>query len=240
MRNPDDQPTVTDPAPLFAVSEAWQVACPGAAAGILVMRDLVNPAHHSTLERWVAECEAELRARFAGSDRSGLRTLPPLQAYAAYYKRHGKTYHVQLQLESVALKGKPIARSSALVSAMVATELTHLLLTAGHDLDVVEPPVTLTVASGQERYRLLGGREQAAQAGDMMMTDTRGVISSVLYGPDQRTRLRPETQRALFAVYAPPGIERPAILRRLEDLVAGVRLFAPDAEVEALRVYVAG
>jgi len=236
----DDSATVTDPAPLFEVSEIWRASCPGAAAGILVMRDLVNPAQHPDLEAWVAEREAELRARFAGSDRSSLRALPPLRAYATYYKRYGKTYHVQLQLESVALKGQRITRSSALVSAMVTTELTHLLLTAGHDLDAVEPPVTLAVASGQERYRLLGGREQAAQAGDMMMTDTRGVISSVLYGPDERTRLRPETRRALFAVYAPPGIERPAITRRLEDLVAGVRLFAPDAQVEALRVYVAG
>src|SRR3972149_5587868 len=93
------------------------------------------------------------------------RALPRLQAYAAYYKRWGKTYHVQLQLESVALKGKPITRASALVSAMVASELEHLLLTAGHDLDAVAPPVTLTVAAGAEGYQLLGGRGQAPAGG---------------------------------------------------------------------------
>ena len=123
---------------------------------------------------------------------------------------------------------------------MVTTELKHLLLTAGHDLDAVQPPVTLTVASGQERYRLLGGREQALQAGDMMMADGAGVISSVLYGPDERTRLRPETRQALFTVYAPPGIAESAIVRHLEDLRAAVRLFSPDADVEALTVYGAG
>ena len=231
---------MTGSSPLFTVSDVWRTSCPGAAAGVLVMRDLANPAHHPALERWIAECEGHLRARFAGSDRTALRALPPLQAYAAYYKRYGKTYHVQLQLESVALKGKSITRSSALVSAMVATELTHLLLTAGHDLDAIQPPVTLTVASGQERYRLLGGREQALQAGDMMMGDAQGIVSSVLYGPDERTRLRPETRQALFAVYAPPGIEERAVAQRLEDLQAAVRLFSPGAEVEALNVYVAG
>ena len=225
---------------IVTVSEAWKTTHPGAAAGVLVMRNLANPAQHPALEPWIAECEAELRARFAGSDRSALRALAPLQAYAAYYKRYGKTYHVQLQLESVALKGKAITRSSALVSAMVTTELKHLLLTAGHDLDAVQPPVTLTVASGQERYRLLGGREQALQAGDMMMADGAGVISSVLYGPDERTRLRPETRQALFTVYAPPGIAESAIVRHLEDLRAAVRLFSPDADVEALTVYGAG
>lgn len=222
------------------VSDAWKTSHPGAAAGVLVMRNLTNPVQHPALESWIAECEGELRARFAGGDRSALRALPPLQAYAAYYKRYGKTYHVQLQLESVALKGKAITRSSALVSAMVTTELKHLLLTAGHDLDTVQPPVTLTVAPGRELYRLLGGREQTLQAGDMMMADGGGVISSVLYGPDERTRLRPETRQALFAVYAPPGIAEPAIVRHLEDLRAAVRLFSPDADVEALTVYGAG
>lgn len=222
------------------VSDVWKTSHPGAAAGVLVLRNLANPAQHPALEHWIAGCEAELRARFAGNDRSALRALPPLQAYAAYYKRYGKTYHVQLQLESVALKGKAITRSSALVSAMVTAELKHLLLTAGHDLEVVQPPVTLTVASGQERYRLLGGREQTLQAGDMMMADGGGVISSVLYGPDERTRLRPETRQALFTVYAPPGIAESAIARHLEDLRAAVRLFSPDADVAALTVYDAG
>ncbi|MEK7878257.1 MAG: hypothetical protein AAB285_00195, partial [candidate division NC10 bacterium] len=64
-----------------------------------------------------------------------------------------------------------------------------------------------------------------AQGGDMMMTDGAGVISSVLYGPDERTRLRPETRQALFTVYAPPGIAESAIARHLEDLRAAVRLF---------------
>ena len=222
---------------LFGVTETWRTICPGAAAGVLAMRNVANPATHPALERWLAECEAALRARFAGTDRAALRALPRLQAYAAYYKRWGKTYHVQLQLESVALKGKPITRASALVSAMVAGEPGHLLLTAGHDLDAVEPPVTLTVADGAERYRLLSGQEQALQAGDMTMADGQGSISSILYGPDARTRLGPETRRVLFAVYAPPGIGGQAVAAHLESLGAAVRLVSPDAAIEALAVH---
>ena len=222
---------------LLVVTDAWRAACPGAAAGVLAMRDVVNPAEHPALERRIAAGEAALRARFQGADRAALRALPTLQAYAAYYKRWGKTYHVQLQLESVALKGKPVTRASALVSAMVTSELEHLLLTAGHDLDAIEPPVTLTVAAGTERYRLLGGREQTLQAGDMTMADGGGTISSVLYGPDERTRLGPETRRVLFAVYAPPGIGGRAVAAHLEGLGAAVRLVSPDAAIEALEVH---
>lgn len=225
---------------MVVVADAWRRSWAGAAAGALVLRNVENPVGHPALEAWLAEREAELRVRFAGADRAALRAIPALDAYARYYRRYGKTYHVQLQLESVAWKGRPLPRASALVGAMVATELRHLLLTAGHDLAAIEPPVTLTVATGRERYRLLGGREQAPQAGDMMMTDGRGIISSVLYGPDERTALTPATRAVLFAVYAPPGIPAPAIARHLEDLGAAVRLFAPAAAVEGLEVHVAG
>lgn len=224
---------------IVTVSDAWKAAWPGATVGALAMSNVTNPAQHAGLERWVAGHEAALRARFAGTDRAALAALPELQAYAPYYKRYGKTYHVRLQLESVALKGRPITRSSALVSAMVTNEFRHLLLTAGHDLDAMQPPVTLTVASGDERYRLLDGREQTAQRGDMMMTDGGGVISSVLYGPDQRTRITPDTRRVLFAVYAPPGIAEAAVAQHLEALQAAVRVFSPEAAVEALEIHVA-
>ena len=225
---------------MLRVSEAWRTAYPGAALGILALRRVANPARHPALEQAIAAREAELRARLGGHDRAGLRALPALQPYASYYGRFGKTYHVLLQLESVALKGKAMPRSPALVGAMVMAELTSGLLTAGHDLTALEGPVALEVATGQERYVLLSGQEQELKAGDMMMADARGVLSSVLYGPDRRTRLTPETRAVLFAVYAPPGVGEPAVSRHLEGLRDAVRLVAHEAEVEAQEVHGTG
>jgi DNA/RNA-binding domain of Phe-tRNA-synthetase-like protein len=120
---------------------------------------------------------------------------------------------------------------------MFMGELQNLLLTAVHDLDAVRPPVRLEIALGEKRYRLLRGEEQACKAGDMIMVDGEGVISSVIYGPDLRTRVGPETSRALFAVYAPPGIGASAVQRHLEDLRVYVMEIAPQGEVEAIKVY---
>jgi DNA/RNA-binding domain of Phe-tRNA-synthetase-like protein len=220
---------------MFSTSDAWKTGLPGAWAGILVLRDVANPDHHDLLDARKAELERELRSRFA--DKAQIAALPVLQAYAAYYKRFKKTYHVQLQLESVALKGKPIPRVSALVEAMFMAELENLLLTAGHDLANIQPPVKLELASGIERYRLLGGQEQVLKAGDMMMRDRASVISSVLYGPDDRTRILPETRQVLFAVYAPPGIEESAVQAHLGNIRSNVMLLAPDARTELLQVY---
>jgi DNA/RNA-binding domain of Phe-tRNA-synthetase-like protein len=132
-------------------SDSWKTTYPDAVAGILVMRGVANPTHHPRLDQRITAWEAELRKALSGSDRATLRALPVLQAYAAYYRRFRKTYHVELQLESVLLKGRAMPRSPALVAAMVAAELKNLLLTAGHDLEVIEPPVTLDLATGGAR-----------------------------------------------------------------------------------------
>jgi DNA/RNA-binding domain of Phe-tRNA-synthetase-like protein len=225
---------------MLAVSERWKTAYPEAAVGVLAMRKVVNPDRHPALEGRKAELEHQLRSRFAGHDRAELRTLPTIRAYDAYYKRFKKTYHVLLQLESVALKGQPISSVGALVEAMFIAELKSLLLTAGHDLEVVREPIRVDVAEGIERYTRLNGKEQVLKAGDMFIADGQGVISSIIYGPDRRTRIRPITQQVLFTTYAPPGIGRQTVHQHLQDIRANVLLVAPEAETVSLSVYEAG
>jgi DNA/RNA-binding domain of Phe-tRNA-synthetase-like protein len=223
---------------MFSVTEEWKTLYPGAAVGVLTMGNVANPRSHAEMDRIKEELEGQIRASFAS--KAELRALDRLQAYRSYYKRFKKTYHVQLQLESIAFKGKSIPRVAALVEAMFAAELKNQLLTAGHDLDVVEPPVTLDVARGDETFTRINGQEQQLKAGDMFIADTQGVLSAVIYGPDRRTQIRPATRRALFTVYAPPGIEAEAVRQHLEDMEAYVRMIAPQAETELLQVYEAG
>jgi DNA/RNA-binding domain of Phe-tRNA-synthetase-like protein len=221
----------------YIVSETFKATYPGAAAGVLAMSGVKNPASHPALDAEKAELEQQLRARFGSSDRAALLALPALQAYAAYYKRFKKTFHVQLQLESVAFKDKPIPRAAALVEAMFMAELKNLLLTAGHDAASIRGPVTLNVASGNERYITISGQEQTLKPGDMFMSDEIGILSAILYGPDQRTRITPETMEALFTVYAPAGIEETAIYDHLRDIQANALLVAPEAKTTLLQVY---
>lgn len=222
---------------ILQVTEAWRAAYPDAHAGLLVMRGVENPAVHPRLERRKQALEAEVRARFAGQERSAVAGFGPIPAYAAYYRRFDKTYHVEAQLASIAFKGKPLPTVAALVEAMFMAEVKNALLTAGHDLDRLELPVALDVAGGEERYTLMRGQEQRLKAGDMMMADRAGVISSILYGPDQRTQIRPETENVLFAVYAPPGIDPEAVRAHLEDIRDHVLVVSPAAAVHALHVF---
>lgn len=216
---------------LIAATDAWRAAHPGAALGVLALREVANPAQHPALDARKAALEQSLRERYTGLDRAALAQLPVLQAYAAYYKRFKKTYHVGLQLESIVFKGRGLPNVAALVEAMFMAELDDLLLTAGHDLDRLALPLTLDVAQGTETYTLLRGDPQTLKAGDMYIRDGQGVISSILYGPDQRTQITPETRSVVFTVYAPPGVSLVFVDAHLHNLETNVRLIAPQAEV---------
>jgi len=223
--------------PVFKVSSAWKAEYPNAHAGILVMRGAANPSEHPELQAQKEALEAHLRVQYAGNDRASISALPNIEAYNTYYRRFNKSYHVQLQLESIVLKGKNLPRVAALVEAMFMAEIKNLLLTAGHDLDMLQLPITLDVASGEDSYTLLRGEEQATKSGDMMMVDRAGVVSSILYGPDQRTQIQPETRNVLFAVYAPRGISPEAVAQHLENIAQNVLIISPQATVEMLRVF---
>ncbi|MHB1133515.1 MAG: hypothetical protein ACYC4L_14180 [Chloroflexota bacterium] len=221
----------------FALAPTWRQAYPGAAVGVLALSAVANPGHCAALDEKKSALEAELRQRFAGYGRAELLRLPALQAYDAYYRRFKKTYHVQLQLESLLLKGKALPSVAALVEAMFMAEVRSQLLTAGHDLDLVESPVGIHVAEGAEDYVTLSGQLQLLKTGDMYIRDEQGILSSIIYGPDARTRLRPETRRALFTVYGVPGIAPASIEQHLQDLRDKALLIAPEAQVELLAVY---
>ena len=222
---------------MFEVSPAWKSAFPDAHAGVLVMRDVVNPAHHSELEKVKAEIEEGLRSQFSGQDRAAMSSLPVLQAYNTYYRRFKKSYHVQLQLESIAWKGKSIPSVAALVEAMFMAELKNMLLTAGHDLDMLQLPLTLDVSAGIESYTLLRGGEQVLKPDDMMIRDGAGVVSSILYGPDRRTQITDGTRNVVFTVYAPAGINEQTVTQHLQDIQGYVLVIAPQAKVELPKVY---
>jgi len=111
-------------------------------------------------------------------------------------------------------------------------ELQNQLLTAGHDLVALAPPLRLDVAQGTEGYTLSNGQEQLLKPGDMYIADRHGVTSSILFGPDQRTRITENTRGVVFAVYGVPGIDRGTVERHLTDIVANVRLVSPSARAE--------
>jgi DNA/RNA-binding domain of Phe-tRNA-synthetase-like protein len=221
------------------VDPKWRETHPGASVGLIAMRGVTNPASNVNLNDLATALETDLRSRLGSVDREMIRATPPLPAYAAYYKRWGQRYHVAMQLESVALKGKALPRVAALVEAMFIAELRNLLLTAGHDLDALELPVRLTIGSG-ESFTAPNGQETTVKAGDMVIADASGrVLSAIITGPSDFARIRPETTAALFYTYAPPGADSALLQAHLDEIERNVRLISPDMAVAAREIITA-
>ena len=212
---------------MLQVTTGWRDAHPGACVGLLAVDKVANPESDGRLEAKKNELEGLLKGLY--QTREDLLALGHIQAYRDYYRQFGKTYFVLLQMESVAVKGKPFPREAALVEAMFMAEVKSGLLTAGHDMASLASPLTLDIAADGEGYTGISGREQITKAGDMLMRDREGIIASVVCGPDFRTRLTAGTTRSLFVVYAPPGVAQSLVESHLEDILANVRLFAPAA-----------
>jgi DNA/RNA-binding domain of Phe-tRNA-synthetase-like protein len=221
-------------------TERWKAAYPGACAGLLIMRQVANPPSHPALEERKTELEAELRARFGQLSKAEIRASGNFPANDAYYRRFGETYHVLMQVESIALKGKSIPRRAALVEAAFMAELRNGILTAAHDLDALDLPATIDITVLDETFDLYNGKTQICRADDMTIRDRRGVLSTIVNGPAAYARVLPETSAALFYCYAPAGIGESAVRDHLAEIEANVRLISPEAVTEALETALAG
>lgn len=214
----------------------WRAAHPGARIGLLEISGVDNTHASPQLNQRKRETEARLRADYAGFSRADFLALPLIAAYEQYYKRFNKTYHVQLQLESIVLKGKSLPDVSPLVDANFTAEVGTLVLTAGHAVDKLIEPVVIDVSREDDEMTLMNGSTRLIRAGDMIMRDAQGVCCSIIYGQDNRSPITAETRHALYVAYAPAGVPQAAIEAQLSQIEANVRLFAPDARLEQSRV----
>ncbi|MEW6690754.1 MAG: phenylalanine--tRNA ligase beta subunit-related protein [Pseudomonadota bacterium] len=223
----------------ITATDAWHAAHPGAAIGLLELSGVANSRVSSALNERKQRVETRLRERCKGFARPDFLALPVMAAYERYYKRFGKTYHVQLQVESIVLKGKSLPSVSPLVDANFAAEVETLVLTAGHDAAKLQGAVCIDVSREGDRITQMNGTARDIRAGDMIMRDTQGVSCSILYGQDNRSPISPATSHVLYVAYAPAGVPKEAVEAQLRGIEENVRLFAPEAAVEQCRLLVA-
>jgi DNA/RNA-binding domain of Phe-tRNA-synthetase-like protein len=225
----------------IAFTPEWHSTHAGGHVGLLLVGPLDNHPRPTPLDTRKQRVEAALRDAYGGLDRAGLLAQSPiLRAYKRYYRSFNKTYHVQLQLESVAFRGRPLPAVSPLVDACFAAELETGLLTASHDADLLQPPLSIDVSPEGALLPLLSGKDQALKAGDMAMVDATGVVCTIVYGQDRRSPVTPQTQRVLYVTYAPAGVPHSAVADHHVVLLRNVQLFAPDAVVTLNHIETAG
>lgn len=220
-------------------TERWHEQQAGASYGLLEISGVraataLERTELAALEAKKRAVESELRARYAGFSRQDFLSLPLIAAYEDYYKRFGKTYHVQLQLESVVLKGKNFPDVLPLVDANFVAELETLVLTAGHDVAKLEGSLAIDVSQDGDSMTQMNGQLRPLRAGDMVMRDQQGVSCSIIYGQDNRSPITAETGHVLYVAYAPRGVPLAAVQAQLAGIAANIKLFEHRSVIEQL------
>ncbi len=221
---------------LIAATDEWRTSHPGAVIGLLELSGIENTRPSPKLNERKQETEARLKDRFQGFVRQDFLSLPVMSAYDRYYRRFNKTYHVQLQLESIVLKGKHLPNVSPAVDANFVAEVETLVLTAGHDVAKLDGPISIDVSREGDAMIQMNGTHKAIRAGDMVMKDAKGICCSIIYGQDVRSPISPETSHVLYVAYAPAGVPAELVDTQLRKIVENVRLFSPTAKVEQYRL----
>jgi DNA/RNA-binding domain of Phe-tRNA-synthetase-like protein len=217
----------------------WRTAHPGAVIGLLELSRVQNAHPSVQLDERKRETEARLRERYQGFARRDFLALPVMAAYAQYYKRFNKTYHVQLQVESIVLKEKRLPDVSPLVDANFIAEVETLVLTAGHDVGKLQGAVSIDVSQDGDELTQMTGMPKAIRSGDMIMRDASGICCSIIYGQDNRSPISSETAHVLYVAYAPVGVPAETVEAHLRAVEENARLFSPIAVREQRQLLLA-
>src|SRR3972149_6636325 len=214
------------------LTPVFREAFPEGIFGVLIVQDCSNRARALAIGPAQRVVETRLRERFPDDT---IDSDPVALAYAVYFRRYGARYPVVHQARTI-IVGRAIDSPFALVEVMFTAEVDGLVLTSGHDLDALAGPLRVDVARAGDAYTKLSGKEQALKPGDMVVRDAEGIIACVLYGPDFRTRLRPETHAALFGAWCPAGLSAAVAEAPLTPLAGLLRQEWPEPSNGSPRV----
>lgn len=143
---------------------------PDLTAGIMIISNINNRYLNNRMETESRTLENTIKKTYEGVDRKYAAGTDVMNAYCSYYKKFTKTYHVLLQLESIALK------------------------------------------------------------------DTKTIISAILYGMDETTKVTENTSSALYTVYIPFKTPRGKIEEHLTDTAAYLKLNDESISIDYLNV----
>lgn len=198
----------------------------------LIIRDALNKEFDERLDKEKRVIEQYIKENYKEPD-----NVKRIRQYSDFYFEFNEKFPVKTQIKSI-LEGKQISSISCLIEAMYMTELKHGCLMAGHDLDAIQGDLILDIAQEGEIYTKINDEDQELKKDDIVLRDGLGIIASVLYGPDNRTKIIPISKNILYMAYFPFAVTRSEMITIMADLAKFLRLCeGPHAKIERMKFY---
>ena len=222
---------------MFSISSAAKELFPDLKIGLLLISNIKNAYLNDEMAKAKDSLIEDLKQHYGSLSRKELIQTEVLQGYYSYYKSFTKTYHVLLQLESVIYKEKGIPLVSPVVQSMFMAELKNHFLTSVHDYSKIVEPLYLDRTIGGELFTLFNGEQKSLKKDDLYIRDTKDIISNVLNGMDERTKVTSDTHTAMYNVYVPFSIDDQKILSHLDDMANYLKLNDESIIIEERSIY---
>ncbi len=198
----------------------------------LIVRNVQNKKFDERLDKEKRVLEDYLRRNFQEPE-----NIKRVEQYNEFYRKFGATFPIQYQMKSI-LAGKQIPSVSCLTEVMFMNELKNCCLTAGHDLDLIDGDLILDLAKGGEIYLKINDEEQKIKEGDIILSDRQGIIASVLYGPDSRTKITPFSKNIIYMTYFIFSIGHSEVISIMSNLVDYLRLAEDSSvQIDEIKIY---
>jgi len=216
----------------LTVTEKLKETYPAIQLAALVVHNVQNKDRDERLEKEKKMLEQYIRENFREPEK-----IKRVEQYNEFYQKFDATFPIEYQIKSI-LNGKEIPSVGCLVEVMFMAELKNCCLTAGHDLDLIEGDLILDLAKGGEIYLKINDEEQKIKEGDIILSDRQGIIASVLYGPDSRTKITPFLKNIIYMTYFIFPIAGRKIISIMDNLVNYLRIVeGPQVQIEKVKIY---
>ena len=222
---------------MLSISPAAKDLFPDLKIGLLLIKNIKNAYLNDKMAIAKDSLIEDLKKQYGSLSRKDLIKTEVLQGYYSYYKSFTKTYHVLLQLESVIYKEKGIPLVSPVVQSMFMAELKNHFLTSVHDYSKIVESLYLDRTLGGELFTLFNGEQKSLKKDDLYIKDTKDIISNVLNGMDERTKVTLGTHTAMYNVYVPFSIEDQKILSHLDDMANYLKINDESIIIEERSLY---
>ena len=206
----------------FIVEESFRSLFPEALVGVVVANTIDNRRNRADAGNDLVSAVAVAAAAIGEVD---LATHPAVAVWREAYRRFGvKPSRYRSSIEGLlrTARAGEVRSINPLVDLYNAVSLRHLLPCGGEDLGAIDGDLRLTIAAGGEPFIPLGLTEELPPAaGEVVYADDAGIVCRAWnWREADRTKLTPETTRAVLVIEALPPRTDEDLRAACDDLAA--------------------
>lgn len=225
---------------MLKISDTVKELYPQIKFGIMVVQKNDDSENREDF-KYVEQTElSKLKEQNKDYERKNFVKTEPACYYRKYYKKFNKTYPVLLQMESLLFKNSKIPDAGPFIEPMFLAEVKNLILTAGHDFEKIKFPLQIDAANGGEVFTGISNFNQTLVKDDLFLSDNKGVLSSIMNGPDYHTRISSNTKKVMYFVYGMEGLEEYQIMQHMKQIENYIKIYSPSSETTFMKLFSCG